>query len=444
MSAPSSFSLAALACLSIRVTRAMCLTLALCACGLSWVSEVRADAPQTMWSAATTTSSPWYQTKAAACGYFGLLAPTAQQNSIRCYDSSGAYKADLYSGTKCWDGTNPDTSKPLASQCSSPPPTCALTPGTVIPGDHYTVTSTTKLAAGVNFCTPATNCGLTASARVGGMNLTTGKWEYQFMGPLTVNGQVCTTNGTGADAPIQDAPIKCDAGMCTGTVNGVSICVKCVQTDNATAGTKTTTNPDGSTTQVGTTTSTTVNNNQVTTNTVTTTTTTPAGGGTPTTTTASAAATQSKDSYCQSNPNDSICKGAISQATGGDDCVRPPTCSGDAIQCMMVSQQWRTRCNLEKQSSLSDLGNAVAAGNDPNASSNPALDTNRTTIDLTGKIDQSTFLSGGLLQDQVMGAGNGHTITLPLSKLNQYLVILGNVFVAIALIGAAKIVTGGT
>jgi hypothetical protein len=111
---------------------------------------------------------------------------------------------------------------------------------------------------------------------------------------------------------------------------------------------------------------------------------------------------------------------------------------------MMVSQQWRTRCNLEKQSSLSDLGNAVAAGNDPNASSNPALDTNRTTIDLTGKIDQSTFLSGGLLQDQVMGAGNGHTITLPLSKLNQYLVILGNVFVAIALIGAAKIVTGGT
>ncbi|MGO4660143.1 virulence factor TspB C-terminal domain-related protein [Ensifer sp. 2YAB10] len=271
----------------------------------------------------------------------------------------------------CADGTNPDLGKPLAQQCTPPPPTCSISAGTVIPGDHYTVVSDTQLSPGLNFCTPATNCSLTASGRAGGKNLTTGKWEYQFMGPLTANGQVCTTNGTGASDPVKDAPIKCAAGMCTGTVNGVDICVKCVQVDNATVGKVTTTNPDGSKTETSTATSTTVNNNNVTTNIVTTTTTTPAGGGTPTTTTKTDANTESKDSFCAKNPNDPVCKQSLGMASGGDDCSAPPSCSGDAVQCMMVQQQWKSRCDMQKTDDATAYGVQLTTGQDPQASTLP-------------------------------------------------------------------------
>lgn len=324
------------------------------------------------------TFSAWFTTKAAACaalnpqGYPGV-GPA--QNDTMCFQPNGYAYADIYVGTMCGDGSAPNTSKPLSDQCGPPPPTCPAA-GQTSNADHYTVTSDAQLAAGVNFCIPMTGtsggCGMIASGRVGGKNLTTGKWEYQFMGPLTTTGQVCSGNPAGATDPVQDQPIKCSAGMCTGTVNGVSICVKCVQTDNATAGKVTTTNPDGSTTQTSTATTTTVNNNNVTTNVVTTTTTTPAGGGTPTTTTKTDANTESKDSFCSKNPNDPVCKKSLDNtASGGDDCNTPPSCSGDAIQCMMVQQQWKSRCDMQKTDDATAYGVQLTTGQDPQASTLP-------------------------------------------------------------------------
>lgn len=336
-----------------------------------WGSEALADAPQAMWSAATTSSSPWYQTKAEACGFFGLLAPNGGQNSIRCYDASGAYKADLYTATKCWDGSNPDTGKPLANQCAVKPPTCSIAAGTAVSGGQFQATTSAQLPAGMNFCVQGSSCEVSASERTGYRDVTTGKWKYIFWGPLKTSGGACAgaTDEGGQTQP--DQPIKCSAGMCTGTVNGVDICVKCVQTDISTAGKTTTTNPDGSKTEVGTTTTTTVNNNNVTTTTVTTTTTTPAGGGTPTTQTKTDANTESKDSFCSKNPNDPVCKQSLGMASGGDDCNAPPSCSGDAVQCMMVQQQWRSRCDMQKTDDATTYGVQLTTGQDPQASTLP-------------------------------------------------------------------------
>lgn len=42
-----------------------------------------------------------------------------------------------------------------------------------------------------------------------------------------------------------------------------------------------------------------------------------------------------------------------SEASGGDTCTAPPTCSGDAIACMQVKIQWRIDCNTRKNRNVS-------------------------------------------------------------------------------------------
>lgn len=327
--------------------------------GLTLVSSVRADAPTDRYY----IQSPSYGTfgsYAEACNYTTMKAIDSRVISVTGISSTSAtpvycyFKYDvagvpndgsrvIVKQSLCSNGSAPDTTKPLDQQC---PASCSIPAGTLIQGDHYTIVSDTKLAAGLDFCTPATHCSITASGRTGGKNLTTGKWEYQFMGPLKTNGTVCTTNGTGASEPVKDAPIKCSAGMCTGTVNGVEICVKCVESDSSTAGKISTTNPDGSKTEVTTTTSVTCDNNSCTTTNNYTTTTTPAGGGTPTTQTKSDSATESKDSYCAKNPTAAECKENKSSFAGS--CDAAFACEGDAVQCAMAKEQHKRNCEIEK------------------------------------------------------------------------------------------------
>lgn len=40
------------------------------------------------------------------------------------------------------------------------------------------------------------------------------------------------------------------------------------------------------------------------------------------------------------------------EASGGDSCEAPPSCSGDAIACMQVKIQWRIDCNTRKKANI--------------------------------------------------------------------------------------------
>ena len=87
--------------------------------------------------------------------------------------------------------------------------------------------------------------------------------------------------------------------------------------------------------------------------------------GTCTTTT-----TTSRDDYCKANPKAPQCE--QDSASGGADCGSPPACSGDAISCAILQQQWNTRCELQKGGdAASTLGQQIQAGNDPMASQLP-------------------------------------------------------------------------
>jgi hypothetical protein len=47
-------------------------------------------------------------------------------------------------------------------------------------------------------------------------------------------------------------------------------------------------------------------------------------------------------------------EGEESSVAGGTDCVTAPSCTGDAIQCAILYQQWKSRCSLEGDTDYKD------------------------------------------------------------------------------------------
>lgn len=256
------------------------------------------------------------------------------------------------------------------------------------------------------------------------------------------NGKTCSgANYTSIDTTTKPSdppsPVSCGKlGLVYGTVNGVGICAKggeipgtSVTKNDSSTTTKTDASGVQAAPQTTNTTTNVTNNNGV--STVTQTTTKP--DGTKETT------SEPKDVFCARKPDDALCK-TSSEASGGDDCKVAPVCKGDAIQCAMLSQQWKTRCDNQQTNVASDLATQVLGGNDP--SKNPADKANRDTRSISNSIDQTAFLNGSGLQDKVVTV-SGQAITLPFSRLNQYLEWIGRLFVVISLIGAIRIVLGG-
>lgn len=202
-----------------------------------------------------------------------------------------------------------------------------------------------------------------------------------YVGDFIANGETCSTasqidqNTTPPSQPAVDTPeYKCATqGMGYGEVNGQVMCVP-ANTPNTPPYTnppETTkeTNPDGS--RQETTNTDTVNGEQVT---RTTTTKTYDSQGNETGTTTSVV-TAPRSSFCEENPNSSVCKD--SSVVGGGDCATHPQPSGDAVQSAILIQQWHTRCEVQKQNDAlqdaADFGNQQIedAQGDVNPLSNP-------------------------------------------------------------------------
>lgn len=416
------------------------------ALGLSLGSEVRADAPQTMYKYSYGGyTGKWGSTYAAACSYMNSANPggwgtgytwTLMSGQTTCgmfYNGSQfIVQVGVQTGSGCADGSNPDLTKPTSSQCGPPPPNCsdASLTGKYVGAWVVGQGSSAPGYACIQGCQYPQGSIAVGLASSYGMEVGKG------------NGQTCSganydsidTTTKASDPP---SPVSCGKmGLVYGTVNGVGICAKGGEVPGTTV-----TKTDSTTTQTtdasgvqapSQTTNTTTNVTNVNgVPTVTKTTTKPDGS--------KETSTEPKDVYCASHPNDALCK-TDSQASGGDDCKTPPVCKGDAVQCAMLSQQWKIRCDNQQTNAASDLATSVLAGNDP--SKNPAAVANRDVRPISNSIDQTAFLGGGGLQDKVVTV-SGQSITLPFSRLNQYLEWIGRVFVVLSLIGAIRIVLGG-
>lgn len=285
-----------------------------------------------------------------------------------------------------------------------------------------------------------------------------------------------STPPTGVSNPDQIQQ-SCGSGQTGAYVNGKYTCVSNTTSEQTaqetvakpqTTTTNTVTNPDGSTTTTKTTTysdgSKTIE-----------TTATPSGGGSPSTTTtqhldadgkpvSNATAgggsgsgqtntanvkdgvKQGLDQYCTENPNSGLCKEEGDKtASGGTGCDVPPTCSGDAIQCAVLHQQWKNRCETAKLNEALGEGSALAnelAGVGETAMTGDPLDRTSITdtIDVSGQISTEKFLSGGCIPDKVIsGLPMGKTMTIPFTLICPYIEYFGFAMIALAMLGAARI-----
>ena len=155
---------------------------------------------------------------------------------------------------------------------------------------------------------------------------------------------------------------------------------------------------------------------------------------------------QPKGQFCEENPNAKICGDGEDDMFAGS-CESGFTCSGDVIMCAMAKKQHQDRCDDINE--LSQYTNAITKGEELLAGQYGdevdayinGTDENTQTINLPDALSetgQATFGAAGLSDISV--GFQGQTITLPLSKLNTVLEMLGFIILACAYITALRIV----
>lgn len=254
-------------------------------------------------------------------------------------------------------------------------------------------------------------------------------------GVFGYTGAQCAGSPTLPQQP-QAPPEICPPNKCAGTVNGVTVCVDCGNGNKRTdiEGGETT-NSDGSKTTTQRETTYGGDGAGSVTTTTTTTNTDPAGNVTGTTTTKQ---NDQFDSFCKENPSLTICK----NSSFGGNCAAF-TCDGDAIQCAVAREQHKRNCTLfDTQTTLSQLGDSVAAGTDPQAANYPTAPGQQQTISLTNAIDSTNPLATGCISDKSFTFPN-FTLTIPLSMICPYLEFMGQIVLAFAFLMAARITFGG-
>lgn len=125
------------------------------------------------------------------------------------------------------------------------------------------------------------------------------------------------------------------------------------------------------------------------------------------------------------------CSEEEGSASGGETCDEAPTCSGDAIQCAILDQEWRARCpSIDLETLASDVG--LDGEGAPTG-----------TVDAQS-LDAGGFLSGGgqCLADVTIDLSDWGTVSVPLSDYCYLFVMFGYVVLTCAYLGAARIVSG--
>lgn len=255
-------------------------------------------------------------------------------------------------------------------------------------------------------------------------------------------GDTCTTStatgGTSTNDPAYDCAKQ---GKSWGTVNGTTVCVKAGTTGSP---------PVKSVSAGKTTTNTAADGTQTTTQEppkVTTMSGAPTGSadGTPpkvTEETQNADGTkstteESRDKFCETNPNHPICKETDKGSFGGS-CAAGFTCDGDAATCAIARETHTRNCEFFKEDApLNDEFTTLKNG----ISNNPADVANRTTVNIETSLDATTSLTASCPVDRTFTIMN-QPVTIPISNLCDTLEMLGYIFLTVSYIAAARIIGG--
>lgn len=124
----------------------------------------------------------------------------------------------------------------------------------------------------------------------------------------------------------------------------------------------------------------------------------------------------------------------------GGSCAAGFACEGDAIQCAIAREQHRRACKLFDDESPESKVYNENKGKEGNQTGN--LPGNE-TISITGRINTSDAIGGGGCFGDLNLTVWHASVSLPLSRLCQYLAMLGNILVAVSMLMAARIITRG-
>lgn len=236
--------------------------------------------------------------------------------------------------------------------------------------------------------------------------------------------------GEGAKPPSD----VCPKGKTSGTVNGVFVCVQpgITKTNGVEKVTAPTT--DG------------IKESEVSKNTVctgdkcvTTTTTTDtvtSTTGTKTTTTGTTTKETGKTGFCVENPKDAQCGGASSF---GGDCGKVPACTGDAVECAIAAQTFKTACALDPPAGAESA--AYDAAKVLTGNRTGALPGNRDVVLSPALFSSENILGASAGMTDLTITVVGRTVTLPFSSVNVWLERLGMILQAVAFLVSIKIVT---
>ena len=141
---------------------------------------------------------------------------------------------------------------------------------------------------------------------------------------------------------------------------------------------------------------------------------------------------------CDKHPELNICN----NSTVSGSCAAT-ACTGDAITCQILKTQQLRDCQDHDDTDPNViLGKQLLAGQDPKASTLPTLD-NASTVDLSGtQLDSSGWGGGGQCFQDKQFSAMGQTITIPLSKLCDYLIVFRALIMLIAALSSFKMVSG--
>ncbi len=386
------------------------------------------------------------RTEEAACYTYAAYRRGSQVNIISPYCYFRVPSSSVDGGTIPVSATwqiaflCPDKSNPINGKCSDPDP-CQDKAGESVQGEELRIGVTgPKVPFPSDFC--YNTCQVVGPPGnyadvYGSLN---GKWTASIFGDrlktrLYTGASCKETSDTSVDKPPEAKITTCKKTECPVQVNGVNVCVPCtsVSSDTGNDSGSTTEKTDGSKVTTESKSTTTCEGDKCTTTTTTTNTTTNSDGSDGGTETKTDSKTESKETFCKENPTFAGC---VPSGFSASTCDVAPTCTGDAIQCAIVSQQQRSYCDLmATPTPISELGTNAANGL-LTPLDHPLNQSETSAFNFAGAFDTSG--GGGCPADvSIMD------VVVPLSKTCDGLNALGIAALGISIIWAARIVFAG-
>lgn len=259
---------------------------------------------------------------------------------------------------------------------------------------------------------------------------------YLCYGSGSSAGGACTPSPSPAQPvpptePVSEFPSPPPPGTCPGQINGVTVNVPCNNT--VSSGTKNEASNDGAgnTTSKSESRSTTCTAAGSCSTSVTTVTS--VNGGAPVTSTKTIE--ESKGEFCVGNPAAKECGDGEGSSFGGS-CESGFVCEGDAVQCAHAKETHLQNCKLNKDTPERQLYEA-SKGDDADFDNDDVVNVGPASFSQAPILGAASCISDKSIT--VMGS----PVSLPFSRVCEYLAMLGNVLMAVGFLLSGRIIMRG-